>query len=239
MSRDRVSDRVHDHLLRRIAAGLFAPGERLPPERTLADDLGVSRPAVREAVQRLAQANLVDMRQGDGTRVLDVAATAGPDLLTVLVRDEGGQIVPHLARSLLDLRRMFNTDAAALAAVGASPRTVDRLGQALGDLGQARSEAAVLAAVETFWQRVVAAADNLPLRLTANAIRPHVHAVLEVGVKAFTVGSPPPAYGELLGAVASGRVSAARTLADALLAADTGRVLVALDRHIAQWRPHG
>lgn len=234
MARERVSDRVHDHLLRRIATGHFQTGDRLPPERTLADDLGASRPAVREAVQRLAQANLVEMRQGDGTRVLDVAATAGPDLLHVLIRDDDGRLVPALAERLLDLRRMFNTDAAALAAVGASPRTVDRLGQALGDLGGARTPAEGLARVESFWHRVVAAADNLPLRLTSNAIRPHVDQVLGAGVSAFVVGPPSPAYGELLGAIASGRVTAARELADKLLAADTGRVMVALQAPVAR-----
>src|SRR3954462_5974607 len=51
------------------------PGESLPSERRLAEVLGVSRPAVREAIKRLTQAGLVEVRQGDATTVRDFAVT--------------------------------------------------------------------------------------------------------------------------------------------------------------------
>src|SRR3712207_6548777 len=52
-----------------IATGDLAPGDRLPPEGELAQLLGVSRNSLREAVRALIQANVLDVRRGDGTYV--------------------------------------------------------------------------------------------------------------------------------------------------------------------------
>lgn len=223
MSR-RVSDVVHAHLLRLIVSGRVGPGGRLPPERTLADDLGVSRSAVREAVQRLGQEHLVTMRQGDGTRVEDLRAVGGPSLLPVLLHDDDGHLDPVLAADVLDLRRVIGMDMAELAASGASSRTVDRLGQVLADLGQAQSTDARLAATITWWERVVEAADNLALRLTANATLRAGNLVLAAAPDAFPIGPTPQGCTRLLGAVASGRSDLAREAADDLLSGDRDRV---------------
>ena len=65
----------------------------LPSERRLAEVLGVSRPAVREALQRLSQAQLVEVRHGGSTTVRDFRTFGGLDLLPrLLVRD--GELDP-------------------------------------------------------------------------------------------------------------------------------------------------
>ena len=56
------------------------PGESLPSERRLAEVLGVSRPAVREAIKRLTEAGLVEVRQGDATTVRDFRRHAGLEI---------------------------------------------------------------------------------------------------------------------------------------------------------------
>ncbi len=58
-----IARRLVDYLL----SGQVAPGERIPSERQLAQDLGVGRSAVREAIKSLALLGLVEVRQGDGT----------------------------------------------------------------------------------------------------------------------------------------------------------------------------
>ena len=47
--------------------GSLKPGQRLPPERELAERFGVSRPSLREAIQKLAARGLLTSRQGGGT----------------------------------------------------------------------------------------------------------------------------------------------------------------------------
>ena len=49
------------------------PGDKLPPERQLAETLGVSRPALRQALSILEAQNIIDCRQGDGNYVLPLS----------------------------------------------------------------------------------------------------------------------------------------------------------------------
>ncbi len=70
---ERVSDRVAERLLDLIATGAIAPGERLPGERQLAQQMGVSRVSVRAALQSLKTQGFLSAVQGGGTRVLSTA----------------------------------------------------------------------------------------------------------------------------------------------------------------------
>lgn len=76
----RVSDRVADRLLARIASGEWAPGKRLPGERQLAEEMGVSRVSVRAALQTLKTQGLIDAVQGGGTRVVSNSQCMDPGL---------------------------------------------------------------------------------------------------------------------------------------------------------------
>ena len=67
-SADRVSEVVR-HLEQRILSGQIAAGERVPSERELSAEMGVSRSVVREALGRLASLGLVRSVHGSGTRV--------------------------------------------------------------------------------------------------------------------------------------------------------------------------
>lgn len=62
----RISDAVAASLERRILEGSLKPGDRLPPERELATEFGVSRPSLREAIRKLASKGLVQSRQEIG-----------------------------------------------------------------------------------------------------------------------------------------------------------------------------
>lgn len=62
-------ERVRQAIAASIADGTYAPGERLPSESRLADDLGVNRLTVRRAIEELARAGAVESRQGSGTYV--------------------------------------------------------------------------------------------------------------------------------------------------------------------------
>ena len=86
IARERVADRVAQELLRLIATGTLAPGERLPGERQLADMMNVSRVSVRTALQQLKTRGFVAAVQGGGTRVLAAASDAHDSALAQLVQ---------------------------------------------------------------------------------------------------------------------------------------------------------
>ncbi|GHY81338.1 pyruvate dehydrogenase complex repressor [Vibrio cholerae] len=67
----KLSDVIEQELERLIVEGTLSPGQQLPPERELAKQFEVSRPSIREAIQRLEAKRLLTRRQGGGTFVSD------------------------------------------------------------------------------------------------------------------------------------------------------------------------
>jgi GntR family transcriptional repressor for pyruvate dehydrogenase complex len=99
---------VMQKLRRDILTGRYRPGDRLPPERELAERLGTNRNTLREALRMLEADNLVRARQGDGTIVLDWRNVGEINLLPPFLAEE----TPSLERldagaTLLDLRSML------------------------------------------------------------------------------------------------------------------------------------
>src|SRR6185503_12463033 len=107
-----VSGQIHARLRAEILGGRFAPGDALPSERTLSEELGASRHAVREALKRLQQAGLVQISQGGATRVRDWRHHGGLDLLLEL--GASGEVPAGLEvpRAVLELRACVGADAA-------------------------------------------------------------------------------------------------------------------------------
>jgi len=103
-----------------IVSGELAPGERLPPERELAERFGISRLTLRAALATLAAAGLISVRHGSGYTVCDVRMTGGADLLSDLL---GQATAPRdqaaAAADLLRLRR--HLAAAVLEAIAEHP----------------------------------------------------------------------------------------------------------------------
>jgi GntR family transcriptional regulator, transcriptional repressor for pyruvate dehydrogenase complex len=115
IARRSVTDEVFAQLSAEVLNGDLAAGENLPSERRLAEVLGVSRPSVRQALQRLANAGLVDVRHGDATTVRDFRRTAGLSLLPQLLLAGGGLDI-GVVRSILETRLLVGPFAAGLAA---------------------------------------------------------------------------------------------------------------------------
>ena len=114
VERLRVSDSVAAQLTQLITKGVYAVGEKLPPERVLADEFGVSRSSMREAIRSIEASGLVNSNHGVGVFVVSntVASQAGSDLLVF-----EGFTVPEL----FEVRRMMERDAAGLAARRITP----------------------------------------------------------------------------------------------------------------------
>lgn len=71
IERKKLGDQVIHQLQEKISLGELKPGEKIPTETELMTLFGVGRSTVREAVRVLAKAGLLEVRQGDGTYVLD------------------------------------------------------------------------------------------------------------------------------------------------------------------------
>jgi GntR family transcriptional regulator, transcriptional repressor for pyruvate dehydrogenase complex len=81
----KLSDRIVEQLENMLLEGSFAPGQRLPAERELAERFDVSRPSLREAIQKLEAKGLLSRRQGGGTYVCDNLAVGLTDPLFALI----------------------------------------------------------------------------------------------------------------------------------------------------------
>ena len=120
VNRRSVPEDVFDQIVAEVLSGDMQPGEALPSERRLAEVLGVSRPAVREAIKRLTEAGLVEVRQGDATTVRDFRRHAGLDLLPrLLIR--AGEVDLSVVRSILETRLHNGPKVAELAASRRGP----------------------------------------------------------------------------------------------------------------------
>jgi GntR family transcriptional repressor for pyruvate dehydrogenase complex len=128
----RISDAVASSLERRILEGSLKPGDRLPPERELAVELGVSRPSLREAIQKLASKGMVQSRQGGGTYVTDRLESSFFDPWQDMMGAH-----PNLREDLLEFRRMLEGQAAEWAAERATEADLARLDQTLATLDEA------------------------------------------------------------------------------------------------------
>lgn len=166
--RQPVSAAVFAQLRAAVVTGEVAPGEALPPERTLAETFGVNRHAVREALKRLEQAGLVEVAQGGATRVLDFRRSAGLDLLPHLVDGPDGPEAEVL-RSGLEMRRVIGVEVARLAAVRADEAARERI-LAAGRGYRAERLRSGREADRGFWADLVDAADNIAFRLAYNSL---------------------------------------------------------------------
>lgn len=118
----RLYQQVANQLSELIRAGELSPGARLPPERDLAKQLGVSRPVVREAMVALELAGLVEVRTGSGTYVQ--AQAEAPVAWPPLAFEDAGP-GPF---ELLAARRLIEGEIAALAAAQATAEDLRAIG---------------------------------------------------------------------------------------------------------------
>jgi DNA-binding FadR family transcriptional regulator len=168
--RSLVSDQVFRLLCEQILAGAYEPGEKLPTQRALAAELEVNMASVREAVKRLEQIGLVDVRHGDAMRVRDWRAEGGLDVVAHVLFRAGG-LDRETLRSLLEARRLMLTEAARLAAQRRSAPQAARLGELAERIAAAPDEAAAQALDFEFMTELVEAAGNVVFLLILNSIR--------------------------------------------------------------------
>jgi len=168
--RTLVSEQVFAGLLEALLAGRYAPGEKLPTQRALAADLGVTMTSLREALKRLEQMGLVESRQGDAMRVRDWRRHGGLDLIAHLLFRSGGVDGPVLS-DVLEARGLMLRELAALAAARRQGAQAQRLQSLAAAVGTAPDEEAAQRVDFAFFTELAEAAGNLVFVLIMNSIR--------------------------------------------------------------------
>ncbi|WP_408897535.1 FadR/GntR family transcriptional regulator [Nocardioides sp. R1-1] len=217
VTRRSVSDQVFDQLLDDVVDGELPAGEPLPSERRLAEVLGISRPAVREALQRIAQTGLVEVRHGGATLVRDFRRAAGLDLLPrLLVR--AGRLDTSVARSVIEARAEVGPGIAALAAERGGPVLAASLDALVEEFGTTTDAVRWQVLALDYWDLLVDGADSMVFRLMFNSLRAAYEPALPAlgSLLADEVGEAEP-YRLLAAAVRAGDAPTARAAAARVL----------------------
>jgi GntR family transcriptional regulator, transcriptional repressor for pyruvate dehydrogenase complex len=124
------SEVVIDGIKNMITSGRLSAGSRLPVEKDLAEDLGVSRGSLREGVRALALMGVLESRQGDGTYVtaLDPATLLGPLAVLVDLQRPGNMV------DLMTVRRVLEVEAAGRAALRITDAELTQAGDVLAHM---------------------------------------------------------------------------------------------------------
>lgn len=152
-------------LREQILTGNYSPGDRLPTQRSLAADFGVNMASIREALTRLEQLRLIDVRHGDGSRVRDWRLSGGIEVLASATQD------PGVMGALLEARRLLLSAAARLAAERRTGEQAERLVALAALFAEAPDAEAALLADWAFMALLVEASGNLVFGLIMNSVR--------------------------------------------------------------------
>jgi GntR family transcriptional repressor for pyruvate dehydrogenase complex len=142
-----------------IAIGTLAPGDKLSPEAELAGELGASRNTVREAVRGLVTAGVLDVRRGDGTYVTSLR----PEQLLDGIGAAAELMAEGFSLELIQVRRILEPAATALAALRIDDETLGELARLLSRMRSAENQEVLVQADSDFHAVVAAASGNSTL----------------------------------------------------------------------------
>ncbi|BFV55643.1 FadR/GntR family transcriptional regulator [Kitasatospora sp. CMC57] len=151
-----VTDEAIEKIKAMIVSGELRPGARLPKEADLAERLGLSRNSLREAVKALSLIRVLDVRQGDGTYVTSLEPRLLLDALGFVVDFHQDDTVLEF----LEVRRILEPAATAMAARVMSDEDIADLGALLDSLGDSTSIEELVANDLEFHRRIAAGSGN-------------------------------------------------------------------------------
>jgi GntR family transcriptional repressor for pyruvate dehydrogenase complex len=177
----RISDVVAGGLEKRILEGSLKPGDRLPSEREFAVELGVSRPTLREAIQKLISKGLLSTRHGGGTIVTDRLEAHFVDPWQEMLDGH-----PMLHTDLLEFRQMLESHAAALAAERATNVDIERLDGLFAVLDSVYASDDVTACIDAdvaFHQAIAEAAHNVLIGHMTSSLMRLIHGHVSINLE--------------------------------------------------------
>jgi GntR family transcriptional repressor for pyruvate dehydrogenase complex len=161
-----LAQAVAEHLRTLIHRGEVGPGDRLPAERELAEQLGVARISLREAIKTLQNDGYVQVRRGaqGGTYVTELQQPL--ERWRARMREQAGEI-----DDIIDFRIALETDAARLAALRRNRSDLTQLRAAISSLGQIDGRAGFRMSDSRFHDALARAARNVRLETAIHSSR--------------------------------------------------------------------
>lgn len=159
--RQRVDEQITASIADAILDGAFPPGSALPPERELAEQLGVNRTSLRQGLARLQQMGLIEARHGSGNVVRDPQELTHPAVVEALIRRLG----PEFLVELLEIRAALGPLIGRLAAQRSGPEGDEALRDALAAVRDARGAGALQAADLAYFRVLIHGTRNRALKL--------------------------------------------------------------------------
>jgi GntR family transcriptional repressor for pyruvate dehydrogenase complex len=221
VARSSLPEQVFQQLVAAVLDGRYAPGDRLPPQRTLAAELGVNMASLREGIKRLEQLRLVDVKHGDAMRVQDWRVHSGLDVLAYAVT-----VDPALTKALFEARRLLRVESARLAAQRRTPEHERTLEELAAAFAAAADDATAQMLDLAFMATLIDAAGNLVFTLILNSIRELYLGHLERFVPIVTGREElAPLYRRAARAIAAGDAGRAAAALTRLAGAQEARML--------------
>ncbi len=158
----RLYEQIVQQVEESIVKGALKPGDQLPPERELAQQFGVSRTAVREAVKALREKGLVEAYPGRGTFITDGTSYAirqSLDRMVKIGQSEGSGY-------LVEVREILEPEIAALAATRADEENLAAMREAIAVMDAARQDSGAFIEADLDFHLALAEAAANPLILT-------------------------------------------------------------------------
>jgi GntR family transcriptional regulator, transcriptional repressor for pyruvate dehydrogenase complex len=146
------------HVRELIDRGALGPGARLPPERDLARQVGVSRPTVRAGLRTLAALGVVRSRRGSGTYIPEGPPTLGAEALSFLAA-----LHKFTVDDVYEARRILEVGAAGIAAERATPDQLATLADEVAGLFASLNDRQVFLVHDINFHRSIAAASGNPI----------------------------------------------------------------------------
>jgi len=162
VKRQRVSDEIVGQVRALISKGVLKPGDRLPPERELIREFGVSRPSLREALKSLVAQGFLEVKQGDRTFVKSITSEKLQDPLSLLLKADTQKIF-----DLIEVRKAIEAWGAFHAAQRGSEEDIKQLEEIIEEMKEALDEG-------KSWEKQDADFHLAMAQATHNTIQTHI-----------------------------------------------------------------
>lgn len=126
VNKKNLSDEVASQIINRIISGALLPGEKLPPEREIAEKMNVNRHTLREALRNIESLGLLSVRQGDGIYTKDYRDSGNLELLKHILYHKKDKTSSAI-KDILEIRRIISPVMAGKAALNRTDEDIDDL----------------------------------------------------------------------------------------------------------------
>src|SRR6201996_8624785 len=130
--RTTLTAAAFEQLISYVVNGAWRPGDRIPPERELCQQLGIARTSLREALKAMELIGMLDSRVGDGTFVCPRSEFLCRPLLWAFTGTDHEEL-----RDIMEAREFLERDLAGLAAERATEEEIEAIGQAVQQMREA------------------------------------------------------------------------------------------------------